>query len=58
MTDVRKGQCCYLVECESEMVRKRCEEKVMLIFFGEQGEKGSGMVECSGDEFNVVRNQD
>ena len=46
MLEVRKWQC-YLMECESEMMGERCEEKLgvlMLIFFGEKREKRSGIV--------------
>ena len=55
MMEERKWRC-YLMECESKMVRKRCEEKLvvlMLIFFGEEGEKGSGMVRCGCDMLDV-----
>ena len=46
MVEVRKWEC-YLMECESEMMGEGCEEKLvvlMLIFFGEKREKGSGIV--------------
>ena len=45
-----------VMECESELVRKRCEEKLIvlvLIFFGEKSEKGSGMVRRSCDMLHV-----
>ena len=46
MVEVRKWEC-YLMECESEMMGERCEEKLgvlMLGFFGEKREKRSGIV--------------